>query len=327
MTLAARKGCKLGAPMATASEEQGEGRGAGAEAEVAALRRRIEELTLRLDEAAREHAKLREWSDELYELFNNAPCGYHSLDRDGLYLFINDTELAWLGYTREEMVGKIRFTDLCTPRSIETFRERYALFRQEATRVNGVEFEMIRKDGSLMPVAVNSVAIRDQEGHFMRSLTVIVDVTERKRIDAALRRAAQQEELLRAQEQAISELSCPLLTVGEGVLVIPLVGAIDTRRALHVQGTLLAGIAERRTRVAILDITGVPRVDAYMAEALLQTARAVELLGAEVVLTGIRPEVAQAFVHLGANLEGVTTLGSLEQGIAHALRERARRRR
>jgi anti-anti-sigma regulatory factor len=82
---------------------------------------------------------------------------------------------------------------------------------------------------------------------------------------------------------------------------------------------LLNGISRARTRVAILDITGVPRVDAETAEALLRVARSVGLLGAEMVLTGIRPEVARTLVELGVSLGGIVTKGTLESGIAYAM--------
>ena len=101
----------------------------------------------------------------------------------------------------------------------------------------------------------------------------------------------------------------------------PLIGSIDSRRAQQVLDTLLHGITERHARIAILDITGVPLVDTQVANALVAAAQAVRLLGAQVILTGIRPEVAQTLVGLGIDLAGLVTRATLQDGIAYAMQQ------
>jgi rsbT co-antagonist protein RsbR len=103
-------------------------------------------------------------------------------------------------------------------------------------------------------------------------------------------------------------------------MVMPLIGTIDTRRARQVVEALLDGIAQTRAQVAILDITGVPLVDSQVADVLVRSAQAVKLLGAQVVLTGIRPEVAQTLVGLGVDMRGIVTRSTLQSGIAFAFR-------
>ena len=103
---------------------------------------------------------------------------------------------------------------------------------------------------------------------------------------------------------------------------MPLIGRVDARRASQILETLLMGIYEQQAELAIVDITGVSVVDTHVAYALIQTAQAVKLLGAQVVLTGIRPEVAQTLISLGINLSDIVTLRSLQQGIAYAFQER-----
>jgi rsbT co-antagonist protein RsbR len=103
---------------------------------------------------------------------------------------------------------------------------------------------------------------------------------------------------------------------------MPIIGNIDDTRAARVIEALLQGLHKARARFAILDITGVPSVDAQTADALLRAARAVQLLGAQVVLTGIRPEVAQTLIALGTSLGGIVTCGNLESGIAYATSRR-----
>jgi len=140
------------------------------------------------------------------------------------------------------------------------------------------------------------------------------NITERKRVEQA------REEMIRAQQATLAELSTPLIPLSDQVMVMPLIGSVDSRRAQQVIETLLEGISTSGARVAILDITGVPLVDTQVANALLRAAQAVKLLGAQVVLTGIRPEVAQTLVGLGADLSGIVTRSSLQSGISYAAR-------
>jgi anti-anti-sigma regulatory factor len=135
-------------------------------------------------------------------------------------------------------------------------------------------------------------------------------------------RERMQDEMMRMQELALRELSTPLLAVSDHAVVMPLIGAIDSRRAQQVIETLLEGITTHGANIAILDITGVTVVDTQVANALLRAAQAVRLLGARVVLTGIRPEIAQTLVGLGADLSEVVTRSSLQSGIAYAIGQR-----
>lgn len=127
-------------------------------------------------------------------------------------------------------------------------------------------------------------------------------------------------ELIDQQRRSIEELSTPIIKVWERVLVLPLIGAIDTRRSQRLTESLLTDIAATMTRVAILDITGVPAVDSAVANHLIKTVSAVRLLGAECVITGIRPDVAQTIIHLGVDLSDVETLSNLSEGLKWAFR-------
>ncbi|MCK4232162.1 STAS domain-containing protein [candidate division WOR-3 bacterium] len=126
--------------------------------------------------------------------------------------------------------------------------------------------------------------------------------------------------LIEQQRKAIEELSTPIIKIWERVLVLPLIGTLDTRRSQRLTEALLTDIATTQTKVTILDITGVPTVDSAVANHILKTVAAVQLLGAECVITGIRPEVAQTMVHLGVDLSGVETLSTLAEGLKWAFR-------
>lgn len=130
---------------------------------------------------------------------------------------------------------------------------------------------------------------------------------------------AVREATIRAQSAALQELSAPIIPIYSGILVLPLIGTIDTQRATKIMETLLEGVAERNARVVLLDITGVPIVDTSVAHHLIQAARSVRLLGAEIVLVGIRPEIAQTMVQLGVDLSGIVTMADLQGGVAYAL--------
>jgi ABC-type sugar transport system substrate-binding protein/anti-anti-sigma regulatory factor len=146
--------------------------------------------------------------------------------------------------------------------------------------------------------------------------SVLADTIER---GDALARA--RDEVIQAQETALRELSTPLIPISDTVMAMPLIGSINTRRAHQILQTLLEGMHANTAHHVILDITGVPMVDTYVADTLMQAARAVKLLGAQVMLTGIRPEVAQTLVGLGVDLTGIVTRSTLQNGIAYALRQ------
>ncbi|HYF64192.1 MAG TPA: STAS domain-containing protein [Herpetosiphonaceae bacterium] len=148
--------------------------------------------------------------------------------------------------------------------------------------------------------------------------SLIEDVTDRIRAEAAQRQLVEQQDIIRRQQESLMELSTPLIPITDTVVAMPLVGALDSRRAQQVITTLLEGIADTRAAVAILDITGVPIVDTQVANALIQAAQAVKLLGSQVVLTGIRPEVAQTLTGLGVQLSDIITMSTLQAGISYA---------
>jgi len=123
---------------------------------------------------------------EIEDLYNNAPAGYHSLDSAGFFVQINDTELDWLGYTREEIVSTLRFSELLTPQSQQSFHEKFPLLQQNG-EIDGVELEMVCKDGSTIWVLGSASIVRDDLGNFARSRATLYDITELKEKTEALR--------------------------------------------------------------------------------------------------------------------------------------------
>jgi two-component system, cell cycle sensor histidine kinase and response regulator CckA len=116
--------------------------------------------------------------NELQQLYDHAPCGYHSLDENGLFIQINQTELIMLGYSRDEIVGCKKFPDLLTPESQKTFLVSFPQFKQQGW-IRDLGFEMVRKDGTILPVSISATAIRDAAGNYIASRSVVIDISER----------------------------------------------------------------------------------------------------------------------------------------------------
>ncbi|MGA7951951.1 MAG: PAS domain-containing protein [Gloeobacterales cyanobacterium] len=128
---------------------------------------------------------LQRYADEFQDLYSYAPCGYHSLNKEGTIIRVNETELNMLGYTREEFLGK-NFSELLTAEGLKTFQENFPQFQQQGW-VHDLEFQLIRKDDTLLPVILNSTAVKDAQGNYLMSRSTIFDITERKRAEEALR--------------------------------------------------------------------------------------------------------------------------------------------
>ena len=145
-------------------------------------------------------AELRQSADAISDLYNNAPCGYHSLGSDGTILRMNDTELSWLGYQRQEVEGRKKLADFLTPASLKSFQVTFPEFKQLGF-LRDAELEMIRKDGSILPVLINATAIKDTRGNFLKSRSTVLDMTDRRREN---RRLAIEHSVARILAEAVS---------------------------------------------------------------------------------------------------------------------------
>ena len=145
---------------------------------------------------------LRESAQQVEDLYNHAPCGYHSLDKNGVVVQINDTELKWLGYTRDEVIGKMNFADLLTPGCRKLFRDNYPGFKQMGF-AHDLEYELVRKDGMSFFGLLSATAVYGADGEYLFSRSTLFDITARK----------QAEEELRLHDTLLSRM-------GEGVVLV-----------------------------------------------------------------------------------------------------------
>jgi rsbT co-antagonist protein RsbR len=128
------------------------------------------------------------------------------------------------------------------------------------------------------------------------------------------------EEVINRQQREMLELSTPVVKLWEGILALPMIGTLDSARTQVVMESLLQKVVDTGAQIAILDITGVPTVDTLVAQHLLKTVTALRLMGAECIISGVRPQIAQTIVHLGVDLQGVTTKANLADALALALK-------
>ena len=264
-------------------------------------------------ETARHAERLRERND-LLDLARDAITMRRP---DGTLTYWNRGAEQMYGYTAEEAIGAVSHTLLQT-----VFPAELREIERQLLKDGYWEGDLThrRRDGSEVYVSSRWMLRRGANGAPLEMFEINTDITARKQAEEAQMR--RQEEVIRAQANAIAELSTPLIPITDDVLVMPLIGMMDSMRAKQVMDSLLNGLASSRGRVAILDITGVPVVDTATANALIQAAHAARLLGAEVILTGIRPEVAQTLVAIDARLGQITTRGTLQSAIKFALGRR-----
>ncbi len=147
--------------------------------EKAAIEAALLEAKIDLEKrVAKRTIKLQEFAAELQDLYNNAPCGYHSLDADGRYLLVNDTELSWLGYQKADVIGR-PFSEFLSPSGRIIFGDNFEAFKTRG-HIDNLEFEMIRKDGSILPISLSATVAKDIEDNFLMTRSTIVDISDRK---------------------------------------------------------------------------------------------------------------------------------------------------
>jgi rsbT co-antagonist protein RsbR len=244
---------------------------------------------------------------------DTAPDGFGIADARGIVTYANAAYRAMSGYG-DALIG-MPFSDHF---SAEGKSEALTAMTQASTHGEwrGLLYFQ-RPDGAEIPVETTGFAIRDAEGTVIAMIGLFRDITEQQQQEAERERLQQQ--VIDAQRDALRELSTPLIPITDEVVIMPLIGTIDSGRAQQVMEALLEGVAHHQATLAILDITGVSVVDTQVAQALVGAARAVRLLGARVMLTGIQPQIAQTLVTLGVDLNDIQTQGSLQAGIAAAL--------
>ena len=232
-----------------------------------------------------------------------------TLDSRGCVLSWNTAAERLKGWKADEIIGQ-HFSRFYPPEDLQNGKTEIEL--RVASQDGRFEDEgwRVRKDGSRFWANVIITALRDSEGRLRGFGKITRDLTARR----------EAEEKIHRQSQEILEMAAvPVVQVWDGILLVPLIGTLNSQRTQQLMDRLLNRVMETSSPVALLDITGVPAIDTQTAQHLIETIAAVRLLGSEVVLTGVRPSIAQTLVHLGIDLSNVSTRSSLSAGLRTAL--------
>lgn len=272
-----------------------------------------------LHDVAESSTALAKERNLLHTMIDALPNTYaFAKDRQSRYIIANAAHAAALGAHKvEDIVGKTD-VDLLPEKIAAAYHAAdEQVMRSGQPLLNQVQAEKDQHGGCKWTMT-SKVPLFDDDGTVVGLVGMSQDITALKQAEEEHNRLS--EEIIRIQAAALAELSTPLIPITDTVMVMPLIGSIDSRRAQQVLESLLQGVAAQHAQQVILDITGVPIVDTQVANVLIQAAQAVKLLGAQVILSGIRPEVAQTLVGLGVDLQSVITQGTLQMSIAYALR-------
>jgi anti-anti-sigma factor len=186
-----------------------------------------------------------------------------------------------------------------------------------------VEYRMRTPKGEVRWVCSRGHALWNAEGKPIRMAGSLSDITARKQHEETLRQRA---EIIERQQEAIRTLSTPIIEVWNGVLMMPVFGAIEGQRAEQMMEVLLKAVARTRCRHAIIDLTSVKAVDAHTADYIIRLVQAVQLIGAHGIVVGIRPEVAQTMVNIGADLDKIVTMATLRDALILCMKDQRKRR-
>ena len=265
-------------------------------------------------------------SEEHIQLFvEHTPAAVAMLDRDMRYIMASRRWLTDYELGDENIIGRSHyeiFPDI--PDKWKAIHQ-----RSLAGSIEGQEEDpWERANGGIDWLSWKTYPWHDSSGTVGGIIFFTEVVTKYVQDQQALREnAAQLREINTHQEQLLNmirEISSPVIPVHDDVLVLPLVGTIDSARSARIMETLLTGVQEHAAEVVIIDITGVPIVDTAVANHLIQATRAATLLGAHCVLVGVSAEVAQTLVQLGVNLSTLVTRSNLQAGITYALARQGR---
>jgi rsbT co-antagonist protein RsbR len=279
-------------------------------------------LTVLVDvtERLRAEQALRESQERYRAIVELAPFGV-LVHRAGRIVYINPAgaRIAAGGDTAA-MLGR-DVMELVLPEDRAKVAARIRSTYGEGEAVPPIEEKFYRLDGTPYVAEVAARPVIFEGAPAVQ--VVFTDITARRNAEEAERRAIAQEQTIRAQEELLRALSAPLIPLDDGVVAMPLVGRVTAERAARILEVLAQGVVEQGAEVAILDVTGVPEADEATVDALVRAARSIRLLGADVVLTGVKPSIARTLLALGADLGGVATRATLREGIRHAALRRA----
>jgi rsbT co-antagonist protein RsbR len=243
-------------------------------------------------------------------------------DRHYRWTGCNEAFCRFLGLSRDQVIGHSD-ADYLPPEQVEVF---YRIDSQviETGQFIANEEQITSADGEQHTIYTRKYPLRDEQGEVIGLAGIITDITGLKKRQEDLEELeltlADRAATIESQRILIEQIAVSVIQVWEGVLLLPLVGVIDTHRANRILESMLEAISRHQARVMILDVTGVPLVDTSVAGYIIRSIQASQLLGCESVLVGISPHIAQTLVQLGIDFGHITTRATLQQGLEYGLR-------
>jgi rsbT co-antagonist protein RsbR len=251
-------------------------------------------------------------------------------------VFFKDLEHRWVAFNRAfcallgrpaaELVGKSD-PDFFPPDQVAVFWDHdHMVFSSGKPDLN--EERVTAADGGVRVIWTRKTPVYGDSGAIVGLVGIIMDITDQQAHKRAMEvleaEASQQAALITAQREIIDSLVVPVLEVWDGILLLPLVGALSHSRASNAIEGVLAAVSQRRAETVLIDVTGVGNLDAEVVDLLIRAIRAIGLLGCRSILVGISAAAARALIESGMDLSAVTTCATLKQGLAAALRRRTR---
>ncbi len=270
-----------------------------------------------MTERKRSETALNEEQNLFRILIDSVPDSIYFKNKESRFIRVNQAMAQRFGFQKpEDALGKTDFDLFTEEHARPAFEDEQEIIRTGQPIVDKEEKETCA-DGTIRWVSTTKLALRNARGEVVGTFGISRDISERKQAEAE--RARLQEQVIEAQRHTLQELSTPIIPVMERIIVMPLIGSIDSLRAKDITRTLLAGISRYRAKVVIVDITGVPLVDSGVADHLNKTIQAARLKGAQTIVTGMSDAVAEAIVDLGIDWSGIATLSDLQTGLIYAL--------
>ncbi|MFC1866687.1 PAS domain-containing protein [Thermodesulfobacteriota bacterium] len=244
--------------------------------------------------------------DLALSVLEQIPTPVMAVDRDLKLIFMNAAGCGFLGKEWAEIKGRHCY-ELFNSLHCQTPECRMQKV------MDGGASQTVRNEveinGRTIPIEYTADALKDENGNVVGGLEYVLDITERVR----------QEHKLREQSRTIMDISTPAIKLWDRIVILPVVGVVDSLRAQQMMDAMLKKITETSSKVIILDIQGVAAVDTAVANHLIKIAKATKLMGCQCIISGISPAVAQSLVHLGIDLGNVITDSTLQDALADAL--------
>ncbi len=238
------------------------------------------------------------------QILEQIPAIVMAVDTDMKVTYMNAAGRRYMGKDSGEILGKICSDIVC---STHCGTPDCCMRKAMAEGIPYSARQETTKDGVSIPIEYFAAPLKNEDGVVVGGLEYVLDITERVR----------HEERLREQARTIREISTPAISLWDGIVILPVVGVIDSVRAQQMMDVMLTRIAETACKVIILDIQGVPAVDTAVANHLIKIVKATRLMGCEPIISGISPAVAQTIVHLGIDM-GAKTNATLRDALADA---------